>query len=350
VGRFACSDPRLTRLMENIVWTQRANLMSTPTDCPQRDERLGWMGDIQAFCQTACYNMDMAAFFTKWLDDVRDAQTRDGRFPDFAPHPFGSEERFSGVPAWGDAGVVVPWRMYENYADTRLLEQHFAAACGWIEYVRRLNPDLIWRRGRNNDYNDWLNGDTLILPDWPKQGGEVPKEVFATAFFANSTQSVAQMATVLGRQEEARSYGQLAEQIRAAFYREFLKPDGRIAGDTQAGYALALHFDLLPAASRPLALKHLLDGLARYQCRLSTGIQSTHRLMLELVRGGQCDLAYRLLLSHQMPSWLYSLDQGATTIWERWDGYVSCRPWRAVWRRRLASCCWTSRFRVCILI
>jgi alpha-L-rhamnosidase len=130
------------------------------------------------------------------------------------------------------------------------------------------------------------------------------------------------MATVLGRQEEARSYSQLAEQIRAAFCNEFLKPDGRIVGDTQAGYALALGFDLLPAASRPLALRHLLDGIGRYQERLSTGIQSTHRLMLELVRGGECDLAYRLLLSHQMPSWLYSLDQGATTIWERWDGYV----------------------------
>lgn len=322
VGRFACSDPQLTRLMQNIVWTQRANLMSSPTDCPQRDERLGWMGDIQAFSQTACYNMDMAAFFTKWLQDVRDAQTRDGRFPDFAPHPFGPEERFSGVPAWGDAGVVVPWRMFENYADARLLDVHFSAACRWIEYIRGKNPDLIWRNGRNNDYNDWLNGNTLILPEWPKQGGEVPNAVFGTAFFANSTQLVARMATVLGRQEEAKKYGELAEQIKAAFCREFLKPDGRIEGDTQAGYALALHFDLLPEANRPAALKHMLEGIERYQGRLSTGIQSTHRLMLELVRGNQCDLAYKLLESHRMPSWLYSLDQGATTIWERWDGYV----------------------------
>jgi len=325
VGRFACSDAKLTRLMENIVWTQRANLMSTPTDCPQRDERLGWMGDIQAFSQTACFNMDMAGFFTKWVQDIRDAQPRDGRFPDFAPHPFGPEERFCGVPAWADAGVVVPWRAYENYADTRMLAEHFASACRWIEYIRQRNPDLIWRNGRNNDYNDWLNGDTLVLPNWPKSGGEVPKEVFATAFFAHSTQLVARMANVLGRKQEARDYGRLAEEIRSAFCRQFVKPDGRIQGDSQAGYALALHFNLLPEAQRPAALRHMLEGIDRYGGRLSTGIQSTHRLMLELVGAGKTDVAYRLLESHQMPSWLYSLDQGATTIWERWDGYVAGR-------------------------
>ncbi|MBM3289690.1 MAG: alfa-L-rhamnosidase, partial [Candidatus Hydrogenedentes bacterium] len=170
-GAFECSNAMLDQLAQNIRWTQRANMMSVPTDCPQRDERLGWMGDIQVFAQTAMFNMDMAAFLTKWLQDVRDDQAADGRFPDFVPHPFDPNARFSGVPAWGDAGTIVPWRMYENYGDTRILDRHYDAARRWIEYVRALNPDLVWNKGRNNDYNDWLNGDTLKIDNWPKTGG-----------------------------------------------------------------------------------------------------------------------------------------------------------------------------------
>jgi alpha-L-rhamnosidase len=325
VGRFECSDPMLTRLARNILWTQRANLMSSPTDCPQRDERLGWMGDIQVFSQTAIFNMDMAGFFTKWLQDVRDAQARDGRYPDFAPHPFGPNERFSGVPAWGDAGVVVPWRAYENYGDVRMLEEHYESAKRWIGYIRSNNPDLLWREGRNNNYNDWLNGDTLILEDYPKEGGAVPPDVFATAFFAHSTYLTAQMAKVLGREQEAARCASLAADIRQAFLEAFVDEVGRIQGDTQAGYALALNFDLLPEALRPEAAQHLVNAIERYDGRLSTGIQSTSRMMLELSRWGYNDVAYALATSHEMPSWGYAIDQGATTIWERWDGYVEGR-------------------------
>lgn len=325
VGTFTCSSPMLSRLWTNILWTQRANLMSVPTDCPQRDERLGWMGDIQAFAQTAIFNMDMAGFFTKWVLDVRDAQADDGRYADFSPNPYGRNERFTGVPAWGDAGTVVPWRAYINYGDTRLLDAHLDSAKRWVEYIRANNPDLIWRNGRGNDYNDWLNGDTIVQEGWPKTGGAVPKEVLATAFFARSTQLVAKMAAVLGRLDDARHYTQLFEAIKAAFNREFVSPDVRITGHTQAGYALALDFDLLPDALRPAAARQMVEDIAAYQHHISTGIQTTHRMMLELTRNGFNDVAYTLANTRTFPSWGYTIDNGATTIWERWDGYVNGR-------------------------
>ena len=196
---FETSKPLINQLQHNIVWGQKGNFVDVPTDCPQRDERLGWMGDIQAFSQTAVFNMDLAAFFTKWLADVRDAQADDGRYPDFAPHPFGRNTQFTGVPAWGDAGVIVPWRAYVNYGDRRLLERHFDSARRWVDFVRARNPDLLWRQDRGNAYNDWLNGDTIQQAGWPDQGAAVPKEVLATAFYAHSTDLVARMATVLGR-------------------------------------------------------------------------------------------------------------------------------------------------------
>ena len=311
--------------MRNIVWTQRANLMSTPTDCPQRDERFGWMGDIQAFSQTAIFNMDMAAFFTKFAQDVRDDQAADGRFPDFAPHPGDPNQSFSGVPAWGDAGTIVPWRTYLNYADVRLLDKHFDAARRWVDYIHAQNPDLIWAQGRGNDYNDWLNGDWVRQAGWPTKGGAVPNDIFATAFFAHSTEIVAKMAKVTGRNEEARRYRDLFEQIKKTFNDKFVDADGRIQGDTQAGYALALSFDLLPEPLRAKAVDHLLDGIKRYGNHLSTGIQTSHRAMLELSRYGHDDVAWGLLTNRTFPSWLYMIDNGATTIWERWDGYVKGR-------------------------
>jgi alpha-L-rhamnosidase len=324
-GRFECSDPAINQLMRNILWTQRANLMGCPTDCPQRDERFGWMGDIQAFSQTAIFNMNLAAFLAKWLQDVRDDQAADGRFPDYAPHPGDPNAGASGAPAWADAGVIVPWRVYQNYADTRLLADHFDAARRWIDYIRRLNPELIWAKGRGNDYNDWLNGDWIKQKDWPPKGGSVPNEVFATSFFAHSAELVGRMAEVLGRKDEALRYRGLAEKIRTAFNEKFVTPDGRIQGDTQAGYALALDFDLLPPELRPKAALRLVEGIRNYHGHLSTGIQTTHRAMFELTRCGYNDTAWQLLTNRTFPSWGYMLDNGATTIWERWDGYVKGR-------------------------
>lgn len=324
-GNFQCSSMLLTKLARNAFWTQRANLMSTPTDCPQRDERLGWMGDIQSFSQSAIFNMDVAGFFTKWLQDVRDAQLADGRMPDFAPNPGKAQGSFSGVPAWGDAGVIVPWRAWVNYGDRRILEASYPSCRRWLDYIRRLNPDLLWRNGRNNDYNDWLNGDTLILEGWPRTGGAVPNEVFATAFFAHSTDLTRRMAEALGRTADAAELAQWFADIKTAFNRAYVKPDGEILGDTQAGYALALHFDLLPEDVRPKAVERLVAAIHRYRDHLSTGIQSTHRLMLELTRWNQADLAYTLANRTDFPSWGFMIQNGATTIWERWDGYVKGR-------------------------
>ena len=324
-GHFECSDPSLNQLMQNLLWTQRANLMSSPNDCPQRDERFGWMGDIQAFAQTAIFNMDMASFFTKFAQDIRDDQADDGRYPDFAPHPGDPNQSFSGVPAWGDAGTVVPWRVYQNYADTRLLADHFESARRWVDYIHQTNPDLIWAKGRHNDYNDWLNGDWVKQKDWPTNGGSVPNVVFATAFFAHSTEIVARMAEELGRKEDSQRYSELFNQIKAVFNQRFVKPDGHMEGDTQGGYALALSFNLLPDDLRPKAAQLLVENIRRYQNHLSTGIQSTHRAMLELTRNGHTDIGWQLLTNRTFPSWLYMIDNGATTMWERWDGYVKGR-------------------------
>jgi alpha-L-rhamnosidase len=194
-----------------------------------------------------------------------------------------------------------------------------------VDCIHKANPDLIWAKGRHNDYNDWLNGDWVKQAGWPNKGGSVPKEVFATAFFAHSTEIVAKMAEALGRKEEARRYGELFSQIKTTFNERFVKPGGRIEGDTQGGYALALHFNLLPEDLRPQAAQRLVENIRLYQNHLSTGIQTTHRAMLELARCNYNEVGWQMLTNRTFPSWLYMIDNGATTIWERWDGYVKGR-------------------------
>lgn len=326
VGTFECSDPMLNKLWQNILWTQRGNMMSVPTDCPQRDERLGWMGDIAVFAQTACFEMDMAAFFGKWVQDVRDAQARDGRYPDFAPHPYGPDERFSGTPAWGDAGTIVPWCAYVNYGDRRLLEKHFESARRWVDWIRAKNPDYLWTMDRGSDYGDWLSGDTIVHEGWPKSGAEAPKEVLATAFYAHSADLVSRMAAALGRANDAEQYRNVFELIQKTFNAAYVDAQGKVKGDTQGGYALALAFDLLPMEKRDAAASHMLDALHAYQGgQLSTGFQTTHLAMLELSRRGHHDVALSRALSHEFPSWGYAIDNGATTMWERRDAFVKER-------------------------
>ena len=324
-GNFECSDPALNKLWQNILWTQRGNMLSIPTDCPQRDERQGWMGDIQIFVGTGIFNMDMAAFFTKWMRDVRDAQATDGRFADFSPHPFDKNRVFTGVPGWGDAGIVVPWRVWQQYGDKRILAENFESGKRWVEFIRSNNTDLLWKNKRGNDYGDWLNSDTLIYEGFPKKGGQVPKEIFATMMFAYAADLLSRMASVLGKNDEAQQYRTLFDDIKQAFNKAYVADDGRIQGDTQAGYAIALHFGLLPEKTRPLAVKYMLEGIDRYNGHMSTGFHSTYRMMLELTGSRHNDVAYKLINNRTFPSWGYSIENGATTIWERWDGYVKGR-------------------------
>jgi len=322
-GQFECSSDLINKIMHMIVWTQRGNMHSVPTDCPQRDERAGWMGDIQSFSQTAIFNMDMAGFFSKWIADVRDSQSEDGRYSNFSPMDHARWR--GGTPAWADAGTIVPWRVYQNYADTRMISEHYESAKRWVDYVHGKNPNMLWEKSRGDSFNDWLNGDTLIAEGWPKKGGNVPPQVLASAFFAHSTEIVAKMAAVIGRPDDAKKYRRLFEGIKTAFNRKYVKPDGRIEGNTQAGYALALRFGLLSDDVRPKSAAHMVEEFKRYKGHMSTGIQTSHRLMLELTRNGYNDEAYRLLNLRSFPSWGFMVDQGATTIWERWDGYVKGR-------------------------
>ncbi len=324
-GSFSCSNPMLNQLMHNTMWTLRANMHSVPTDCPQRDERMGWMGDAQVFAQSAIYLLDMGAFFTKWIQDIRDAQAQDGSYPDIAPHPYGPDERFKNAPGWADAGIIVPWRLYQNYGDTEILRNHIESARRFIDGIVRDNPDLIWRNNTGNHYGDWLNGDSIKGEDYPKKGGAVDHDIYATAFFAHSTDLVSRMCEVLGMTAEAARYRELAGKITEGWRAKYVKPDGRIEGDTQAGYALALDFGLLPEAQRAQAASHMVEGVRRYDNRISTGFQSTYRMMMELSKGGHHDVACLLAESTRFPSWGYTIEQGGTTIWERWDGYVEGR-------------------------
>jgi len=307
-GTFECSSPMLNRLQENIVWGQRGNFLSVPTDCPQRDERLGWMGDAQVFAPTALLNADLAGFFTKWLVDVRDAQSPEGAFSDVSPR---CVDLADGAPAWGDAGVIVPWVVWRETGDRRLLERSYDSMRRWVEYVRAGNPDLIWTRRVGNNYGDWVAA-----------GSETPKDLLATAYFAQSASLLARAAVALGRARDAGVYRELASDIRAAFQRAFVQGDGRIHGDTQTAYALALRFDLVPLALRAAAARHLAADVERHDGHLTTGFLGVAHLLPALVEGGRPDLAWRVLMQESYPSWGYTIRHGATTIWERWDGWT----------------------------
>jgi len=306
---FSTSSKLLNQLQSNIDWGQRGNFLSVPTDCPQRDERLGWMGDANIFVQTACMNRDVAAFFTKWVRDVNDAQ-QEGSFTDVTPSV--PSLVVSGAPAWGDAGVHVPMAIYECYADRQLLEESFPHMAQWVEYILRNNPNLLWKNVRGNDYGDWLS----IADD-------TDKEVLATAFFARSATQVAQAATILGHEAEAKKYSALAERIRKAFVAAYVdQSTGAIRSGTQTVYVLALQFGLLPENLVSKAGQQLLANVERHGTHLSTGFVGVSHLLPAFSQIGRDDVAFSLLNQTTYPSWLYSVLQGATTIWERWNGWT----------------------------
>ena len=305
VGSFECSSPMVNRLYKNIVWTQRANYISVPTDCPQRDERLGWTGDAETFVRAGTYNADSGAFYTKWLIDLEDAQGPEGDFPNVAPRIVATD---AGSPAWGDAGTICPWTIYQVYNDRRLLAKHYDAMTRWVEYCRKNSKDLLRPAA---GYGDWLS----IKAD-------TPLDVISTAYFAYSTHLTAEAARVLGKQEDAKKYDALFQQIKEAFNKAYVAPDGRIKGNTQTCYVMALWFDLLPAEKRAVAVKYLIDDIASRDTHLSTGFVGTSVLMPTLSANGQTPVAYKLFLNDTFPSWGFSIKHGATSIWERWDGWT----------------------------
>jgi alpha-L-rhamnosidase len=308
-GSFSCSDPMLNQLHNNIYWTQRANFIDIPTDCPQRDERLGWTGDAQVYVRTATLNCDVEAFYTKWLVDLdEDGQRADGEFPMVAPVKVSGND---GGPAWADAGVICPWTIYDVYGDRRILERHYDAMTKFISFCQnRSKPDLL-PPDKYHCFGDWLN-----IND------DTPKDVICTAYFAYSTKLTAQAAEVLGKTEDAAKYNDLFNQIKAAFNKAYVTDDGRINGDTQTAYVLALKFDLVDGERAKLAAKHLVDDIAKRDWHLSTGFIGTKDLMLVLAEIGRNDVAYRLIYNDTFPSWGFSIKQGATSIWERWDGWT----------------------------
>ncbi len=334
-GSFECSEPSLNKLWKNILWTQRDNTISVPTDCPQRDERMGWMGDVLIFSQTSIFNMDMAAFYSKWIKDIRDMQTKDGFYPNFAPYPYNRSHaipfaKLLPAPAWADCGITLPWDLYLNYADKKILMDHYESAKFYVNYLHSKNPNLIWKKGRSLfNPNDWLNGDKIKADDYPKKGAEIPQDVFATAFFAHSTELLSKMANVLQLIKDYEFYRNLSQKIKQKFVEEFVDSEGKIKGDTQAGYAIALKFNLLPKDLRNIAINHLKKAIEKYDNRISTGFITTIMMMLELIRNSEIELANKLLLSDRFPSWIYMINQGATTMWERWDAYVKGRGFQS---------------------
>jgi len=322
-GTFECSNPLINQLQHNIVWGQKGNFVDVPTDCPQRDERLGWTGDTQVFIRTACFNMDVAAFFTKWLRDLSADQLPNGSVPFVIPDALGranteiaSASSSAGSSAWGDAAVICPWTIYLCYGDTRLLEEQYPSMVAWVNYLRsQVDQDYVWRSGFH--FGDWLDyrGTWSLIPS-----PVTNLELIATAFFAYSTELLANMARVLGKTSDAQIYSNLAAKVKAAFKNEFVSAAGRIGPNTQTAYVLALHFDLLPEELRSEAAARLVEEVRKANYHLTTGFVGTPYLCHVLSRYGYTDVAYELLNQEGFPSWLYPVKKGATTIWERWDG------------------------------
>lgn len=308
IGEFACSDERVNQLQSNIVWGMRGNFLSVPTDCPQRDERMGWTADAQVFLPTALYNADAAAFMRKWMVDVIDAQREDGAHSDVAPATYGLTH---GTPVWADAGTVVPWEVYRATGDKRVLEAAAESMKAWVAWCRAHSTGLIRDRDRGNDYGDWLS-----------IGANTPKDLIGTAYFAHSADLLARTMEVLRRDEEAAEARALFKDIRAAFNERYVGDDGRIHGDTQTVYVLALRFGLLDAADAARAIERLVADIEAKGWKLSTGFVGVSHLLHVLEDHGRADVAARLLLQDEFPSWLFSVKHGATTIWERWNGWT----------------------------
>jgi alpha-L-rhamnosidase len=322
-GWFECSDPMVTRLHENIVWSMRGNFLDVPTDCAQRDERLGWTGDIQIFAPTALFLYDTAGFLVSWLQDLAAEQDPDGRVPNVVPEVLhglqrGAHEHDAPAAGWGDAAVIVPWTIYELTGDRGVLERQYDSMRSWVDLVDRLaGPSHLWDTGFQ--YGDWL--DPTAPPDKPELGQTDPA-IVATAYFAHSAELLARIASELGLEEDALRYAGLHRDVAEAFRRAYVRPGGRLSSDSATAYALAISVGLLSETELESAGLRLTELVRENGFRIGTGFMGTPLICDALCRVGAFDDAYRLLLERECPSWLYPLTMGATTVWERWDSLL----------------------------
>jgi alpha-L-rhamnosidase len=302
------------------LWGQRGNFLSIPTDCPQRDERLGWMGDAGVFWRTGSYNFDVAAFSQKFIQDIVDAQTRQGAFTNVSPNTLPSEEDETedssassdgtvGAPGWGDAGVIVPWTTWLQYGDKAVIEENWKAMQRWMDFIQSRNPDFLRRKGVGPNFADWLAPDE-----------HTNKDLLATAYWALIANMMSQMAHAMGNEADAKKYEAVVENIRVAFQKAYIKDDGEVGTGTQTSYVVALYTKMAPPALEPLLVDRLVKGIEERNWHLSTGFLGTPFLLFTLSDHGRSDVAYRLLLNDTYPSWGYMLSKGATTWWERWNG------------------------------
>ena len=307
---FESSDPMANRLFQNVVWTQRSNFFEVPTDCPQRDERLGWTGDAQIYAGAAAYHADTAAFYTKWLDDLAEAQRPNGAFPDYAPYPMQhGDGGYAYGTAWMDAGVIVPWTVWRAYGDTEVIRRHWLAMTRFLEFRMAQSPDL---RGSNR-FNPW--------GDWLAIGSTTPVEYIDAVYFAYSATLMAQMANAIGKPVDAKRYSDLSDRIRDRFREDYVKGDGTLKVETQTAYALALAHGMVSGSEQTVA-ERLVKMIGDNGYRMTTGFLGTYPLLPVLSESGHHDLAVRLFQSRQFPSWGYEVENGATTIWERWNSYT----------------------------
>ncbi len=311
-GSFECSDSLINQLQHNIVWGLKGNFVDVPTDCPQRDERLGWTGDAQVFAPTACFNMDAAGFYTKWLKDLAADQSPDGKVGDVIPNVLNGQ---GGHTGWGDAATVIPWTLYINYGDKRILEEQFESMKAWVLFMKeKAGEDYLWTG--DSHYGDWL---AFASNSSSYAGAYTETDLIATAYFAYSAMLTAKSAEIIGKTGDASELFELAEKIKSAFYDEFVTSNGRLVSNTQTAYTLALALDILPKNIRPKAGEYLFQNVDKFE-HITTGFLGAPLINPMLTEFGHLDMAYLLLNRKEYPSWLYPITMGATTIWERWDG------------------------------
>lgn len=313
-GNFTSSNALINQLQHNIQWGQRGNFLDVPTDCPQRDERLGWTGDAQAFSRTASFNFGVNNFFAKWLKDISADQLPNGSVPFVVPNVLGAGA--SGSTGWADVATIIPWNMYLAYGDKRILENQYGSMKAWVDFMTKNSKNDLWNVGFH--FGDWL----FYRPFDDNDGSSAvtDKYLIAQCFYAHSTQLLINAANVLGNSADVAAYTTLLGKIKAAFLKEYMTANGRLVSGTQTAYVLALNFDMLPEGSRQQAVDRLVANIQQYGNHLSTGFLGTPYLCHVLSRFGKTDMAYTLLLQETYPSWLYPVKMGATTIWERWNG------------------------------